>query len=66
MSAQDLKDARVQLYGGHGWQTRAAVALGVDASTIRRWTGGQITVPGPVEAAVNCFMREAARKPETP
>lgn len=58
MSGDELKQALVALYGGHGWQTRAATALNVDASSIRRWTSGQIPVPGPVEAAVKCFMRE--------
>jgi hypothetical protein len=58
MSGEELKQALVALYGGWGWQTKAAEALGVDASSIRRWTGGQIPVPGPVAAAVNCFRRE--------
>lgn len=58
MTADELKAALVNLYGGHGWQTRAAEALNVDTSSIRRWTSGQIPVPGPVEAAVRCFMRE--------
>lgn len=58
MSGQQLKEALIALYGKWGWQTRAAEALGVDASSIRRWTSGQIPVPGPVAAAVNCFTRE--------
>lgn len=58
MSGQELKEALVALYGSWGWQTKAAEALGVDTSSIRRWTGGQIPVPGPVAAAVLCFQRE--------
>lgn len=58
MTAEELKEALIALYGKRGWQTKAAEALGVDASSVRRWTGGQIPVPGPVEAAVRCFCRE--------
>ena len=59
MSADELKAALIRLYGGHGWQTKAADALGVDTSTIRRWTQGQVPVPGPVAAAVRCFEDRA-------
>jgi hypothetical protein len=58
MSGQELKETLIALYGKWGWQTKAAEALGVDASSIRRWTHGQIAVPGPVAAAVRCFLRE--------
>jgi hypothetical protein len=58
MSADELKETATRLYGKWGWQTRLAQALNVDASSIRRWTSGQIPVPGPVAAAVQCFERE--------
>ena len=58
MNGQQLKEAAIALYGSHGWQTKLADALGVDTSTVRRWVGGQIPVPGPVAAAVRCFTRE--------
>jgi hypothetical protein len=56
MNGQQLKEALITLYGERGWQTKAARALGVDDSSIRRWIGGQIGVPGPVAAAVACFL----------
>jgi DNA-binding transcriptional regulator YiaG len=31
--------------GGRGWQAKTAQALGVDASTIRRWVSGAMPVP---------------------
>lgn len=31
--------------GGHGWQTRLSQAIGVDASTIRRWNSGTVNIP---------------------
>ncbi len=58
MSAQELRDAGVELYGNWGWQTRLAEALFVDGSTVRRWVSGAVSVPGPVEAAIHCFLRE--------
>ncbi|WP_299622352.1 hypothetical protein [Pelagibius sp.] len=39
-----------------------AEALNVDGSTVRRWVSGAVPVPGPAEAAVRCFAREAARR----
>lgn len=57
MSSGDFKAAAVSLYGTRGWQIAIAAALNVDVSSVRRWAGGQVPVPGPVEAAVRCFLR---------
>jgi hypothetical protein len=66
MSGQELKETAIRLYGEWGWQTRLAEALNVDVSSVRRWTAGQVPVPGPVAAAVTCFEREhKRRKPRT-
>lgn len=56
MTGNELKNAAIEIYGKWGWQAKAAEALGVDASSVRRWTSGQIPVPGPVAAAVRCFI----------
>ena len=52
MKPQQLRDALIWLYGERGWQTIAARVLGVDGSSIRRWTNGAVPVPGPVVAAI--------------
>lgn len=57
MTPDELSEIGKQLYG-YGWQTRLAEALMVDGSTVRRWVSGAVSVPGPVEAAVKCFLRE--------
>lgn len=59
MNGQTLKEAAIKLYGERGWQTRLAKALGVDDSSVRRWTSGQIAVPGPVQAAVTAWLERA-------
>ena len=57
MTIRELKEVGPLLYG-YGWQTRMAEALGVDASSVRRWVSGAIPIPGPVAAALRCFARE--------
>lgn len=57
MTPAALAKAGKKLWG-YGWQTRMAEALNVDGSTVRRWVSGAVPVPGPVEAALRCFLRE--------
>ena len=54
------------LYGERGWQARLAETLRSDVSSVRRWTSGQVPVPGPVQAAVWCFLEKRDPLPETP
>lgn len=56
MTPAELSEAGRTLYGKWGWQTRLAAALKVDGSTVRRWVSGAVPIPGPVEAAVLCFL----------
>ncbi len=66
LTPDDLKAALIRLLGQRGWQMAAAEKLGVDVATVRRWTSGAVPVPGPVRAAVACWLRErAARNPRT-
>lgn len=61
MKPQELADICRELWGSYGWQTRLAEALDVDGSTVRRWVSGAVPVPGPVAAALRCFLREKRR-----
>lgn len=56
MTPDELRKACVKLYTAYGWQTRLAEALEVDGSTVRRWVSGAVPIPGPVAAAVKCFL----------
>jgi len=65
MTAEELRTAGVELFGEWGWQTRLSEALGVDGSTVRRWVSGAVPIPGPVDAAIRCFV-EKKRMEEGP
>lgn len=63
VTPEELRDACVTLYGEWGWQTRLAEALQVDGSSVRRWVSGAVPIPGPVAAAVRCFVERKGVKP---
>lgn len=51
--------------GGRGWQAQMSRALGIDASTIRRWVSGAIPVPTYAWALVELLEAvPAAFRPE--
>lgn len=56
MTPAELRKACVKLYGETRWQRRLADALSVDGSTVRRWVSGAVPIPGPVAAAIRCFL----------
>jgi transcriptional regulator with XRE-family HTH domain len=37
-------------------QAQAAKRLGVEHSTVYRWLAGERKIPGPVEAAIKCWL----------
>lgn len=57
MTKDELRRHLKFIYG-YGGQTRLAEALCVNGSTVRRWCGGSIKIPGPVAMAVRCMARE--------
>lgn len=56
MTGQELKEAAIKLFGERGWTTALAENLGVDRSQIWRYVNNRTDVPGPVEAAVRCWL----------
>jgi hypothetical protein len=58
MTTNELREAGFKLFGpDRGWQSRLADALGSDRASVTRWLAGQVPVPGPVAAAVTCWMK---------
>lgn len=57
-NGNELKDAAIKLYGHKHWLVRLAADLGSNRSSVWRWANGHQPVPGPVAAAVSCWMKE--------
>lgn len=56
MTSEELRQAGLELFGPErGWQARLAGALGVDRASVTRYLSAG-TVPGPVAAAVKCWL----------
>ena len=64
MTREEFLEAGSELYGSWGWQTRLAERLQVNGSTVRRWVSGNVPIPGPVGAALECFLREKRQSKE--
>ena len=65
MTSDELKQSGERLYGPH-WRVPLAWALQVNIATLRRWTSGEIVVPGPVALAVSLLVERASTTPPTP
>jgi transcriptional regulator with XRE-family HTH domain len=55
MTGEELRQAGIELFGEHGWQGKLADRLGVDRTQIWRYVTNN-RVPGPVAAAVECWL----------
>lgn len=66
MTGQELKEAAIKLFGESGWVTALADALGVDRTQVWRYVNGRTDVPGPVNAAVRCWLRRFGETGERP
>jgi transposase-like protein len=58
MTPAELKAAAIRLYGERGHTVALAQALKVDYSQVWRWLSGRTPIPGPVEAAVLCWLEK--------
>ncbi|CAB5220294.1 hypothetical protein UFOVP233_40 [uncultured Caudovirales phage] len=45
LTGAEYERRATEALGGRGWQKAMSAAIGVDASTIRRWTSGVVPVP---------------------
>ena len=68
MTPEELEANAIELFGRRGWRADLAACLHVDRATAYRWMNGG-SVPGPVAAAVSCWMdrfRATGVRPEAP
>lgn len=66
MTPDRLKAAAIELWGERGWVTALATNLRIDRTQVWRYVNGKGPIPGPVEAAVECWIgrfRETGRRP---
>jgi hypothetical protein len=56
MTGAELRAAGIRFFGERGWQSALARHLGVDRTQIWRYVAND-SVPGPVAAAVTCWLR---------
>jgi len=59
MTGEELKEAGMRLFGERGWQSALAQHLGIDRTQIWRYVTND-SVPGPVAAAVKCWLDRGA------
>lgn len=57
MTPDELKSASIKIWGERGWTTALASALGVDRTQVWRYLNGKTAVPGPVSAAMRCWIK---------
>ena len=55
MSPAELITAGERLYGPH-WRMPLAAVLQINIATLRRWTTGEVEVPGPAALAIRLLQ----------
>ena len=66
MTAIDLRDAAIEIFGRRGWTSGLAESLGIDRTTVYRYINAQMPIPGPVDAAVKSWLTTYRRSGERP
>ncbi len=66
MTPDELKAAAIEMWGERGWVSALASALHIDRTQVWRYVNSQTPVPGPVKAAVECWIgvyRKTGQRP---
>ena len=63
MTPAELKQAAITLYGERGFTAALARDLKVDYTQVWRYLSGRTPIPGPVEAAVGCWLKAQITPP---
>ena len=56
MTPDELKAAAIELFGERGWVAALAASLELERTQVWRYLHGHAPVPGPVAAAVKCWL----------
>lgn len=68
MTGEELRSAAVELWGERGFVSALSRALGVERTQVWRYLNNRTQrIPGPVEAAVACWLarfRETGQRPD--
>lgn len=65
MTTEEFRSAAVEIFGERGFTAALSACLGVERTQIWRYLNGA-TIPGPVAAAVTCWLssyRSTGKKP---
>jgi hypothetical protein len=65
MESSEFRLISVRLFGTRrNWATRAAEAMGVDSSTVRRWATGRVKIPHAAVIILNCLESHGGASPD--
>lgn len=56
MTADQLRDAAIEIFGERGWTSSLSGALGVERTQVWRYLNGRTPVPGPVRACMTAWL----------
>lgn len=62
MTGDKLKAAAIKLFGEDAWSSKLAAALKIDRVQVWRYVTARTPVPGPVEAAITCWLKCPKKK----
>jgi len=65
MTPEELRDIGTELYGEVGWKVALAKDLGINVSTIKRWSAGKFEISPPTALAIRCLLIRH-RYPDSP
>ena len=66
MTADQLREAAIEIFGERGWTSSLSGALGVERTQVWRYLNGRTPVPGPVRACVACWLANFRRDGTVP
>ncbi len=66
MTPDELKSASLEIWGERGWVAALASSLGIDRTQVWRYINSRSPLPGPVAAAIACWLAHFRHTGEKP